>query len=111
MVKYTTTLSIEVTGLDATMVDAQRAMMDQLMGKFIGQVPCAPALHCQDGFYVFVCAGKHRNLSREEQKAKQLKWNDPEVCPWFLQGFCPHELFINTKSDLGSHEICHIYIL
>lgn len=58
------------------MADSQRALLDQLMGK-------------------------HRNLSREEQQAKQLKWSDPEVCPWFMQGFCPNDLFINTKSDLG----------
>ncbi|KAL8797784.1 MAG: hypothetical protein Q9195_000136 [Heterodermia aff. obscurata] len=31
----------------------------------------------------------------------QLSLNDPKVCRSFLVGTCPHDLFTNTKQDLG----------
>ena len=31
----------------------------------------------------------------------QLSLTDPKVCRSFLVGTCPHELFTNTKQDLG----------
>jgi len=58
------------------MVDAQRALLDELMGK-------------------------HRNLPADQRPAAALKWSDPQVCMWYNLGFCPHDLFVNTKSDLG----------
>jgi len=33
---------------------------------------------------------------------KQIQWDDPEICPYYLVCFCPHELFVNTKADLGT---------
>lgn len=30
-----------------------------------------------------------------------LRYQDTEVCKFFLVDFCPHELFVNTKADLG----------
>ncbi|KAI1717302.1 LUC7 N-terminus domain-containing protein [Ditylenchus destructor] len=30
-----------------------------------------------------------------------LRYEDTEVCKFFLVSFCPHELFTNTKADLG----------
>ncbi|KAH8933623.1 hypothetical protein BDL97_18G039700 [Sphagnum fallax] len=59
------------------MVEAQRALLDELMGTA-------------------------RNLTAEEKKGhRELRWDDKEVCGCYLVRFCPHELFINTKSDLG----------
>lgn len=31
----------------------------------------------------------------------QLSLTDPKVCRSFLAGTCPHDLFTNTKQDLG----------
>jgi hypothetical protein len=45
--------------------------------------------------------GKNRNLLPSEKPTKILKFTDPEVCKHYICGFCPHELFVNTKSDLG----------
>jgi hypothetical protein len=44
-----------------------------------------------------------RNLTEEEKKGhKELKWDDPDVCGPYMVRFCPHDLFINTKSNLGT---------
>ncbi|KAI9745145.1 MAG: splicing factor [Claussenomyces sp. TS43310] len=34
-------------------------------------------------------------------RAAQLSITDPKVCRSFLVGICPHDLFTNTKQDLG----------
>jgi len=65
-----------------TMVDAMRAMLDSLMGKDRNEV--------KEGA---------RKLSPEEQRRKRL--NDPELCKYFLCGFCPNDLFLNTRVSLG----------
>ncbi|CAA6663297.1 unnamed protein product [Spirodela intermedia] len=58
-------------------MDAQRALLDELMGSA-------------------------RNLTEEEKKGfKEVSWDDKEVCGPFMVRFCPHDLFVNTKSDLG----------
>ncbi|KAH9647701.1 Arginine-aspartate-rich RNA binding protein-like [Citrus sinensis] len=58
-------------------MDAQRALLDELMGAA-------------------------RNLTEEEKKEyKEIKWDDKEVCPFYMVRFCPHDLFVNTRSDLG----------
>lgn len=33
------------------------------------------------------------------ENAKELSWSDEEVCKHYLCGFCPSELFINTKAE------------
>lgn len=43
--------------------------------------------------------GRNRDLAPTEKKGSN--WEDPEVCKHFLVKFCPNELFINTKADLG----------
>ncbi len=43
--------------------------------------------------------GADRDLLPEEKKNKQKHFDDERVCKFFLCGFCPHELFVNTKSD------------
>jgi RNA-binding protein Luc7-like 2 len=30
-----------------------------------------------------------------------IKFTDPKVCRNFLAGICPHDVFVNTKMDLG----------
>lgn len=56
-------------------LDSQRALLDSLMGA-------------------------HRNHDGEEPIDKK-HWRDDDVCKFYLCGFCPHDLFVNTKSDLG----------
>ncbi|KAF0992073.1 hypothetical protein HZS_2249 [Henneguya salminicola] len=46
--------------------------------------------------------GPNRNLAPGEKPKKLLNWSDPAVCKFYLCGFCPYELFINTKADLGN---------
>lgn len=59
------------------MVEAQRALLDELMGAA-------------------------RNLTDEEKKGyREVRWDDKQVCRFYLVRFCPHDLFVNTKSDLG----------
>ncbi|KAL8595069.1 hypothetical protein ACOMHN_002047 [Nucella lapillus] len=44
--------------------------------------------------------GRTRNCDPNERPA-ELYWKDDTVCKYFLCGFCPHELFTNTRADLG----------
>lgn len=64
-------------GSPASMVDATRALLDELMGK-------------------------ERNVPLDERTGQSLKFSDPEVCKYALAGLCPYGLFKNTKSDLGA---------
>jgi hypothetical protein len=58
-------------------MDAQRALLDELMGSA-------------------------RNLTEEERRGyKEVSWDDKEVCGFYMVRFCPHDLFVNTRSDLG----------
>ncbi|KAF8412994.1 hypothetical protein HHK36_000966 [Tetracentron sinense] len=58
-------------------MDAQRALLDELMGAA-------------------------RDLTEEEKKGyKEICWDDKEVCGFYMVRFCPHDLFVNTRSDLG----------
>ncbi|XP_046801841.1 luc7-like protein 3 [Lucilia cuprina] len=57
------------------MVDAARQMLDELMGR-------------------------NRNLHPSEAP-KSVNWEDPDLCQYHLVKFCPHELFVNTRADLG----------
>ncbi|XP_046574044.1 luc7-like protein 3 isoform X1 [Haliotis rubra] len=50
--------------------------------------------------------GRDRNLAPSEQRS-ETHWSDPEVCKYFLCGFCPHELFVNTRADLGPCDKIH----
>uniref|UniRef100_A0A6N2JYX1 Luc7-like protein 3 n=1 Tax=Salix viminalis TaxID=40686 RepID=A0A6N2JYX1_SALVM len=64
-------------------MDLQRAMLDELMGA-------------------------DRNLTEEERKDyKEITWDSKEVCAYYMARFCPHDLFVNTKSDLGPCDRVH----
>jgi len=57
-------------------LDSQRALLDSLMGA-------------------------HRNRDEDDPVAKKTHWKDDDVCKHYLCGFCPHDLFVGTKSDIG----------
>ncbi|XP_023323751.1 luc7-like protein 3 [Eurytemora carolleeae] len=44
--------------------------------------------------------GRNRNANPND-KIQEITWEDPSNCKYFLVDFCPHELFTNTKADLG----------
>eukprot|EP01113_Clastostelium_recurvatum_P029364 TRINITY_DN3542_c0_g1_i1.p1 TRINITY_DN3542_c0_g1~~TRINITY_DN3542_c0_g1_i1.p1 ORF type:complete len:126 (-),score=30.19 TRINITY_DN3542_c0_g1_i1:165-512(-) len=48
--------------------------------------------------------GPNRNGDATEEKRS---YTDPDVCKLFLLGLCPHELFNNTKNDLGTCPLVH----
>lgn len=58
--------------------------------------------------FVFVCLILRipaRDLTEEERKGyREVTWDDKEVCGAYMVRFCPHDLFVNTRSDLG--EFC-----
>mmetsp|Transcript_21712 Transcript_21712/g.28108 ORF Transcript_21712/g.28108 Transcript_21712/m.28108 type:complete len:347 (-) Transcript_21712:186-1226(-) len=61
-------------------LDAQRQLLDQLMGL-------------------------NRNLDNPDAEVKTFK--DERVCKHFLAGLCPHDLFSNTKMDMGLCDKIH----
>ncbi|PRP86887.1 hypothetical protein PROFUN_03635 [Planoprotostelium fungivorum] len=63
---------------DWSIMDEQRRILDALMGT-------------------------SRNGDAEDKK----DFTDPDVCKFFLVGFCPVELFINTKMDVGECKKIH----
>nr|CCA22856.1 unknown protein putative [Albugo laibachii Nc14] len=62
-------------------MDAQRALLDELMG---------------------------RNRDGDKPNDEIKDYRDRRVCKYFLCGLCPHELFQNTKMDLGECPKLHI---
>ncbi|XP_032778637.2 luc7-like protein 3 isoform X2 [Daphnia magna] len=44
--------------------------------------------------------GRNRNALPTD-RTKELSYNDAEVCRYYMVRFCPHDLFHNTKADLG----------
>jgi len=58
------------------MVDSTRALLDELMGK-------------------------DRNAMPAQRSNRDIHFSDPEICKFYICGFCPNDLFTNTKSDLG----------
>jgi hypothetical protein len=70
----------------AKMVDAMRAMLDELMGK-------------------------ERNVPLTQRSNKKINWDDSHVCKYQLCGLCPPRLFKNTKSAMGEHiAICMLFM-
>lgn len=39
--------------------------------------------------------------NRNGESGASYKFSDPEVCKAHIAVFCPHDLFVNTKSDMG----------
>lgn len=62
---------------DHTKMDAQRALLDELMGA-------------------------ERDVPLTQRSNRQLHFTDPGVCKFELAGVCPNQLFTNTRSDLGA---------
>ncbi|RHZ30012.1 hypothetical protein DYB37_000485 [Aphanomyces astaci] len=62
-------------------MDAQRALLDELMG---------------------------RNRDGDKPEEDISDFRDSRVCKRFLCGLCPHDLFQNTKMDMGECEKLHL---
>lgn len=46
--------------------------------------------------------GPERNMTKEERvRAGERDVSDPKSCKFYMCGFCPYDLFINTKSSIG----------
>lgn len=45
--------------------------------------------------------GGDRDLLPDQKTNRQMHFSDDKVCKFYICGLCPHELFTNTKSDLG----------
>ena len=69
------------------MADAMRAMLDSLMGKHRNEALDA------------------KKLTVEEYRRSRLA--DTDICKDYLCGYCPNELFINTKVTLGRCDLVH----
>ncbi|KAL7668822.1 hypothetical protein ACOME3_009506 [Neoechinorhynchus agilis] len=50
--------------------------------------------------------GKDRNAIPGQQ-TRDHDFRDREVCKHYLCGFCPHQLFTNTRADLGPCHLIH----
>ena len=48
--------------------------------------------------------GSSRNAVPGEE-VKQLHWSDDEVCKLYVCGFCPSDLFVNTKAEASVGEL------
>jgi hypothetical protein len=46
--------------------------------------------------------GLDRNKPLHLRGPKKYRFDAPDVCKFFLVDFCPYELFMNTKSDVGT---------
>ena len=45
--------------------------------------------------------GKDRNKLPNERPQQTIRFTDSRVCKYYICGFCPNDLFVNTKSDIG----------
>jgi len=45
--------------------------------------------------------GADRNRTPNDKPQQRMHWSDESVCKHYLVKFCPNELFVNTKADLG----------
>lgn len=62
-------------------MDAQRALLDQLMGENRDQI--------------------------EDEEVKRLDWRSERICKFYLSGVCPYSTFSNTKADIGRCSLEH----
>ena len=47
----------------------------------------------------------------EKKDYREVTWDSKEVCAYYMARFCPHDLFVNTKSDLGAFSYWHEVVL
>lgn len=48
--------------------------------------------------------GIERNVPLQDRKKQKEHYDDPDICKHYVLSVCPHDLFPNTKYDLG---VCH----
>jgi LUC7 N_terminus len=53
--------------------------------------------------------GVNRNNDRDEDSVNDLY--DDRLCKFYLQGICPHDMFVNTKMDCGPCSKLHSDIM
>lgn len=46
-------------------------------------------------------------MGASSTQAAQVSLSDPKVCRSFVAGTCPHDLFTNTKQDIGPCPLIH----
>lgn len=56
--------------------------------------------------YLDQMMGKDRDAISKSEKLTD-NFNSPDVCKYALVSFCPHELFPNTKFDMGPCKLRH----
>ena len=50
--------------------------------------------------------GKNRNVA-PGARINAVRFDDEDVCKYMLCGLCPHDLFVNTRADLGACNKIH----
>ncbi|KAJ5346556.1 hypothetical protein N7541_009038 [Penicillium brevicompactum] len=75
------------------MAAEQRKLLEQLMGAHSGKSPKQANIGLLVADQLIGAGAQGRN--------SQLSITDPKVCRSYLVGSCPHDLFTNTKQDLG----------
>lgn len=75
------------------MAAEQRKLLEQLMGGKTPRSPLNPTANKIPADQLTGTGASSRNA--------QLSITDPKVCRSYLVGTCPHDLFTNTKQDLG----------
>lgn len=51
--------------------------------------------------------GRMRNEIPNERSDACPQWAADDVCKYYLVAYCPHDLFINTRADIGACEKVH----
>lgn len=86
------------------------ALLDELMGVDRDRAPNEKktALHWSDPQVIFgyfysslllvICLVRFVDKTNADSKLVSFTF---QVCKYFLCGFCPSQLFVNTRSDLG----------
>lgn len=56
--------------------------------------------------------GGSRN-SMPGEDVHQQSWKDEDICKHYLCGFCPSQLFVNTRADIGEFDTrpCHVLFI
>ncbi|KAK8808481.1 hypothetical protein WA158_008382 [Blastocystis sp. Blastoise] len=51
--------------------------------------------------------GPNRNGNFDKKTSEIKDFRDPQVCKLFLLGYCPHDLFQNSRNDMGPCPLIH----
>ena len=82
-------------------MESHRALLDQLMGRFVFVFVCRAIEASSSNFshflslFLFFC--RDRDVPLDQKVARHF--SDSDVCKYYLCGLSPYSLFQNTKSD------------